>query len=122
MTILYPKPEPNRPKPRKAIPRKRGGGARQGRMKPADMKGLRMERFELDNWKCQKCFCDVFDVDQRRNESAHLSHKQAKRRGGDSLQNTETLCGSCHRTLHQWGPSMKKPCAAKIQKGDNARA
>lgn len=43
-----------------------------------------------------------------------MAHIQAKRRGGDSLDNVRTLCAECHRKEHNYGPSLTKPCPKKM--------
>lgn len=68
---------------------------------------------------CQKCGHMCFNrLPQEHDESYHMSHKVAKARGGDTLDNVETLCGKCHRKFHNFGPSMTKPVPPKVQNLD----
>jgi 5-methylcytosine-specific restriction endonuclease McrA len=86
---------------------------RPGRLKGVDLEMLRLACFQRDNWKCKKCRKGVALVPHQLAWSAHMSHIKAKRMGGDSLENVETLCGDCHRKYHNYGPTMEKPCPAK---------
>ena len=75
-----------------------------------DLAELRLQCFERDGWRCQKCGVIVRDVplslDLHRAEMAHI---HAKRNGGDTLDNVQTLCASCHKREHAGG----KPCPPK---------
>ena len=94
--------------------RKRRTTPRPGRLKGEAMRELRMACFVRDVFRCQECGRSVFSTLTNTHErSAHMAHIQAKRRGGDSLENVRTLCGRCHRLEHQYGKSMQKPCPKK---------
>jgi 5-methylcytosine-specific restriction endonuclease McrA len=88
---------------------------RPGRLKGEDLIKLRHDCYLRDNAICQKC--GIFTLWVTTNVMAtnlyHMAHIKAKRMGGDTLENVETLCGDCHRRYHLWGPSMEKPCKAK---------
>jgi 5-methylcytosine-specific restriction endonuclease McrA len=75
---------------------------------------LRNECWVRDKGCCVKCGVDVWQELPHTSETAfHMAHIKAKRMGGDTLENVETLCGDCHRKYHNYGPSMEKPCKAK---------
>lgn len=87
---------------------------RPGRLKGQDMQDLREQRYALDQGRCQKCFRMTYmNAPQERDYSFHLAHIRNKRMWGDSIDNVETECGGCHRTYHNYGPSMAKPVPPK---------
>jgi len=89
---------------------------RPGRLKGDELASLRISAYERDGHRCVRCGRTVFpDMDQEQNGSMHLSHKRGKRMWGDSLDQVETYCGYCHRTFHNYGPSMEKPCPPKYR-------
>jgi 5-methylcytosine-specific restriction endonuclease McrA len=90
---------------------------RPGRVKGKKMAALRSEVFTRDGESCTRCGKFV-------GQEGHLAHKKAKRRHGDSPENTHVLCADCHRLEHQYGPSGVKPCPRKdggisLQEGGN---
>lgn len=87
---------------------------RPGRLKGPDLEALRMDCWRRDHGKCQKCDCITNPfAPQEWPNSYHMSHKRGKRMWGDTLENVEVLCGSCHRRFHACGPSFEKPIKAK---------
>ena len=89
---------------------------RPGRLKGKDLEMLRHDCIYRDGGKCTNCGVFVYALlPHEDNRSAHMAHIQAKRRGGDSLENVRTLCGKCHRTEHAYGPSFQKPCPPKTK-------
>ena|ERR1700677_818972 len=87
---------------------------RPGRLKGEALQQLRMDCWFRDKGECQKCGIHTnYVADPMVSYSYHMSHIQAKRLGGDSLDNVETLCGDCHRKYHNYGPTMEKPCPPK---------
>jgi 5-methylcytosine-specific restriction endonuclease McrA len=87
---------------------------RPARLKGKEMELLRVDCFLRDEGKCVKCGRRTYmGLPHEYTNSFHMSHIKAKRMGGDSLENVETLCGDCHRKFHQFGPSMTKPCPPK---------
>jgi|HubBroStandDraft_1064217.scaffolds.fasta_scaffold13278_2 5-methylcytosine-specific restriction endonuclease McrA len=89
---------------------------RPGRLKGVDLYQLRTDCYYRDNGMCQRCGkLTYLALPYTAPNSAHMSHKTAKGRGGDSLSNVEILCGDCHRRFHNYGPSMEKPCPRKVQ-------
>lgn len=94
-------------------PRKK---ARPGRLKGYDLGKLRVDCWMRDKEACQKCgIHTLFYSPDWWPNSYHMSHKKAKRMGGDILDNVEVLCGDCHRKYHNFGPSMKKPVPKKVR-------
>lgn len=92
-------------------PRKK---ARPGRMKGASLQMLRNECWMRDKGCCKRCGQDTWqELPHTASNAFHMSHIRAKRMGGDSIENVETLCGDCHRKFHHFGPSMDKPCPSK---------
>ena len=92
-------------------PRKK---ARPGRLKGRALEDLRVKCWLKDNEACVKCGVHTFYYAPHwASNSYHMSHIKAKRMGGDSLENVETLCGDCHRKFHAYGPSMEKPVRSK---------
>lgn len=88
---------------------------RPGRMTPEQLDALRAERWLLDSGRCHECGKDtIFNAPQEWDNSFHLAHVRGKRMHGDSIENTQTECGKCHRDFHQYGPSRGKPCPAKV--------
>lgn len=80
-------------------------------MKGEDLFKLRMDCWVRDGGRCQNCErMTIFNADATKANSYHMAHIKAKRMGGDSLENTRTLCGECHRASHNAGG---KPCPAK---------
>jgi 5-methylcytosine-specific restriction endonuclease McrA len=102
--------------PFSSIRRKRRSKARPGRVKGKKMAELRSKVFTRDAESCTRCGKFV-------GQEGHLAHKKAKRRHGDSPENTHVLCADCHRLEHQYGPSGVKPCPRKagisLQEGGN---
>lgn len=89
---------------------------RPGRLDADGMARLRAQVFERDNATCKRCGRRVFyAVLQERDDSFHLAHRRNKRMWGDTLENTQCECGSCHRTYHRNGPSMEKPVPKKVR-------
>lgn len=90
--------------------RKRRSKPRRGRLKGEALERLRAECFVRDNFRCRECGILVNPwASLLADDRAHMAHIQAKRRGGDSLENVRTLCGRCHRLEHAYGKSMVKP-------------
>jgi CheY-like chemotaxis protein len=88
------------------------GKARPGRLKGDDLGELRRTCYERDGGRCVMCGVQVsLFLPRTADGSYHMMHKQAKRRGGDSLENVATGCGRCHRSLHAGG----KPVPAKVK-------
>ena len=100
--------------------RKKRSKPRRGRLKGDDMTALRKYVFIRDKFHCQHVL--------RRDESGepivicgkevtwetgHLAHIQARRRGGDSPENTYCCCAEHHLLYHAYGLSMEKPCPPK---------
>lgn len=72
---------------------------------------LRIQCFARDRGLCQECGqFTIFDAPHEWDNSFHMAHIQAKRRGGDVLSNVRVLCGGCHRKEHAGG----KPCPKKV--------
>jgi 5-methylcytosine-specific restriction endonuclease McrA len=91
---------------------------RPGRLYGKDLVDLRERCFLRDGGKCRACEREVSDdVPAWHDAKYHMSHVKAKRMGGDSLANVETLCHKCHRTQHSWGPSGAKPVPKKEPDG-----
>lgn len=86
---------------------------RPGRLKDEALAKLRIDCYVRDGGRCVKCQTMTYEAPQERDYAYHMSHKRAKRIGLDTLENVETLCGKCHRTFHNYGPSMTKPCPPK---------
>ncbi len=87
---------------------------RPGRLDAEGMAALRSMRYEVDNHRCLACGTLVnFYAPPEDDRSMHLAHKRGKRMWGDSLENTQTECGACHRAYHQNGPSRSKIVPAK---------
>jgi 5-methylcytosine-specific restriction endonuclease McrA len=88
---------------------------RPGRLKGKALEQLRRDCFERDLYRCQAEIPGFADVCGNRVtwESGHMAHIGAKRRHGDSLDNVQTLCGTCHGLEHQYGKSFQKPCPPK---------
>ena len=87
---------------------------RPGRLKGEELESLRWQCYQRDAGRCKKCLIYTFySAPQEWANSYHMSHKVAKARGGDNLDNVETLCGACHRAFHNYGPTMEKPCPPK---------
>jgi 5-methylcytosine-specific restriction endonuclease McrA len=96
---------------------------RAGRLKGDDLGDLRRQCWERDGGLCQECGCyTIYDAPSDWLLSYHMAHIQAKRMGGDSLDNVRTLCGKCHRTQHAYGPSMTKPVPRKVRDEDPTQA
>ncbi len=92
-------------------PRKK---CRPGRLKGPELEELRRKCWLRDGEACRRCGIHTyFYAPQWESNSYHMSHIKAKRMGGDTLDNVETLCGACHRKFHLWGPSGEKPCKSK---------
>jgi 5-methylcytosine-specific restriction endonuclease McrA len=89
---------------------------RPGRLEGRELENLRDDCYQRDNRICQRCG-KVTDIHlpQEYDDSFHMAHRRNKRMWGDSLENVQTECGSCHRKYHQNGPSMEKPCPPKQQ-------
>lgn len=88
---------------------------RPGRLAGADLEALRLACWQRDH-RCRYCKrSTIFDAPHEHPDAFHMAHIGAKRRYGDSLENTETNCGDCHRRYHNYGPSMKKPVPAKVR-------
>jgi 5-methylcytosine-specific restriction endonuclease McrA len=88
--------------------------ARPGRLKGEDLYNLRVACWLRDSEICTRCgIHTLFHAPEWWPNSYHMAHIKAKRMGGDSLDNVETLCGGCHRKYHNYGPSMEKPCPPK---------
>ena len=105
---------------------KRRSRVRAGRLRGYALTQLRDDCWERDKGICQavlrdgnisfQCSTQTFkELPHTAPNSYHMSHKQAKRRGGDSLDNVEVFCGDCHRRFHNYGPSMTKPCPKRVQ-------
>lgn len=116
--------------PRKPI-RKVRAKPRPGRLKGRALQELRLACFERDGYRCQGEFFALTSMGRKMVRcdegviwesgfvsSGHMAHIQAKRRGGDALDNVRTLCGDCHRKEHAYGPSMEKPCPPRPQTGE----
>jgi hypothetical protein len=94
---------------------------RRGRLKGKDMESLRREVFERDGYCCKhKTWLSLMGGDMWTVcnkpvtwETGHLAHIQARRRGGDSPENTYCCCAEHHMTYHAYGPSMEKPVPKK---------
>lgn len=89
---------------------------RPGRLKGVELAMLRTECWARDKGRCQRCFRHTLmhaPVDWP--NSFHMAHRRNKRMWGDTLENVQTECGSCHRQYHAQGPSMQKPVPAKEQ-------
>ena len=87
---------------------------RPGRLKGNDLEALRRECWERDGGSCRRCGRPTeYGLHHYWPQSFHMSHIKAKRIGGDHINNVETLCGGCHRELHNFGPSMTKPVPPK---------
>lgn len=87
---------------------------RRGRLDAAGMAKLRKERYLFDDCHCVVCGNMVFmELPPEDDASMHLAHKKGKRMWGDSIQNTQTECGACHRAYHQNGPSRQKIVPSK---------
>lgn len=92
--------------------KKKRGTPRPGRLQGADLKALREQCFDRDGGKCRECGRVVlFYADPIHAISYHMAHLQAKRRGGDSLDNVRTLCGECHRAQHNGGKPVPRKSA-----------
>src|SRR5437660_1242375 len=95
------------PKPIRKVRRK----PRPGRLKGVALAKLRLDCFSRDRALCRDCGQFViFDAPKEWDNSYHMAHIQAKRRGGDNLSNVKTSCGGCHRKHHAGG----KPCPKKV--------
>ena len=89
---------------------------RTGRLKEADLQALRAACWLRDKEACQRCGVHVLYFAPHWYPNAfHMAHKRNKRMWGDTLENVQTECGSCHRQYHAQGPSMQKPCPPKEQ-------
>jgi 5-methylcytosine-specific restriction endonuclease McrA len=85
------------------------------RLKGAKMAQLREDRYELDGHRCVKCGCKLSLYPSGLLPVMELSHKKSRGSGGgDTIENTESNCGRCHRASHNAGG---KPCPAKPVKG-----
>lgn len=94
--------------------RKKRSKPRPGRLQGKDMDALRLACFERDRWRCVVCGRPVSSMlDHEHGFSAHMAHIKGKGMHGDSLSNTRTECGRCHREYHNFGPSRTKPCPKK---------
>ena len=76
------------------------------------MEALRRQVFERDGSACTSCGDPVI-WETGCTQSGHMHHVKAKRMGLDTLDNVRLLCGFCHSRIHNWGPSMTKPCKSK---------
>lgn len=100
--------------PRYTYIKKKRSKPRRGRLQGDDLLELRADCYRRDFGICRKCSCLTnWDASHESDNSYHMSHIKAKRMGGDTLENVETLCGACHRKYHNFGPSMEKPCPPK---------
>lgn len=78
------------------------------------MEALRIERHGLDGRRCVICRKIVYlELPPEDDNSMHLAHIKGKRMWGDSIENTQTECGKCHRAYHLCGPSRTKIVPAK---------
>jgi predicted CxxxxCH...CXXCH cytochrome family protein len=69
-----------------------------------------------DRGVCQRCGKPTYpNLPDTANDSYHMAHKRNKRMWGDTLDNVQTECGSCHRAWHLNGPTMTKPVPAKVK-------
>lgn len=77
------------------------------RLKGDDLEALRLERFDLDRWRCVDCRRIVRDdVPDWAANKAHLAHMIGRGRGGsDTIANTRTKCGECH-FRHEHNPKV----------------
>ena len=67
------------------------------RLKGAKMKAFRLRIFIRDGGRCKVCRQKVsFDGKDPVFPPMHLSHKRNKRMHGDTPENCETLCPTCH--------------------------
>ena len=91
---------------------------RPGRLDADGMTKLRMQRFGMDDFRCQhvtshglafvKCMAQVTWL------TGHLAHIKSRGAGGhDTIENTYTCCAEHHMTFHRNGPSIEKPCKKK---------
>lgn len=94
--------------------RKRRTKPRPGRLEGETLNALRTLVYARDRGRCKNCGGRViFNAPQEWDNSFHLAHIGAKRRHGDSPENTQSECGKCHRTYHNYGPTRTKPCPPK---------
>ena len=68
------------------------------RLKGDDLTALRLQRFDMDGWRCRTCGRKVDDdLPDWHPRKAQLRHIEGRGRGGsDTIENTETSCGECH--------------------------
>lgn len=88
---------------------------RPGRCNSVEIYKLKLLRYAMDGGKCQRCDRQTWlSLPDTAVDSSHLAHIRNKRMHGDSIENTQTECGDCHRKYHNYGPSMEKPVPAKV--------
>lgn len=95
-------------------PRKK---ARPGRLRGYALKALRLACFMRDGGRCVTCRRPMhleprFDGDP---DAYDMAHKRNKRMHGDTLEQVEAKCHSCHMLIHRYGPTMEKPCPPKYR-------
>lgn len=98
---------------------------RPGRLDAAGMEAMRLKRFQMDDGRCRNCGeRTIFTLPPESDRSMHLAHVRGKRMWGDSIENTQTECGKCHRAYHQCGPSRTKPVPRKppVERGKGGQA
>jgi hypothetical protein len=87
---------------------------RPGRLKGNNLIGLRIACYNRDKGRCRKCGAwTCMGLPHEHPLSFHMAHIRNKRMHGDHIDQVQTECGDCHRTYHNYGPSMLKPCPAK---------
>ena len=72
------------------------------RLTGADCLDLRLRRWAADRGRCQDCgestyWTPRFDGDPLAYDMAHIRNR---RMYGDTMENTKTLCHSCHQKSH----------------------
>jgi len=69
------------------------------RLDPKSYRRLRQSVLERDQWRCQSCGSAA---------GLEVHHMISKGRLGDDVEtNLITLCGDCHRKIHQSGEARK---------------